>query len=238
MNFIISLNNSVSNKLTEKYNKPEFVVKQNILLDKSFQIFEKQENFYAFSGKIYNKNEFSLNTENNAEFISELINKQGIEQIKKIDGKYTIIIKEQEKYTIIIDRHGVNSQVYYNENYIVSHQELFLEFDDFSPEPDINNIALFLKIGYIPAPQTALKKVYKLPAGYILSKNKDDFKIFEQYPFDEFSHEENKIKISVEEATEQYMYLHRKALENRIKDSKKVQILLSGGYDSGGNIML
>jgi len=45
-----------------------------------------------------------------------------------------------------------------------------------------------------------------------------------------------KSKLTLDEAVSEYEKLHKSAIESRIKGAEKVGLLLSGGYDSGGNI--
>lgn len=193
--------------------------------------------YYIF-GKIYNLNKITQSplSVNPAEVVATLYNQKGYDAFKILDGEFIIIIKSTDKTIAYRDRHGAGSQIYYTANYMASHPKLLKHFVHFKAEAHLDNLALFLKIGYIPAPDTALKGVKKLPAGHVLSISKLNAQIHDLFGYEQFGPIIDTKKISIEEATLQYETLHREAIWDRVSGQNKVQLLLSGGYDSGGNI--
>ncbi|MEA3445300.1 MAG: asparagine synthase C-terminal domain-containing protein, partial [Bacteroidota bacterium] len=94
----------------------------------------------------------------------------------------------------------------------------------------------FLSIGYIPSPQSSLKGVQKLGAGFYLTI-KDGLQVEkDMFGYQEFLNSNNSCKMSIGDATAEYERLHKEAIEARIKDKNSVGLLMSGGYDSAGNI--
>ena len=173
---------------------------------------------------------------NKAESAFKIINKNGIDGIKLLDGEFLIIISTAEKYTVIRDRHGAGLQFFYNETQFCSDLNLFLEDKSFVAKPNIKALYSFLNRGYIPAPLTALNGVKKLEAGCMLEVTGNDQKIINLFDFNDFSSFAGSLHLSDEDATSQYEYLHKQAILQRMKGVTSSGVLLSGGYDSGGNI--
>ncbi len=191
--------------------------------------------------KIYNKEEvqkrLNYSPENTADLVLELITREGAMGCRCLNGKFTIILCEKDKTTIVRDRNGEGPMIYFtNEFFTDSYHGLF-DFKKFKAEPDLTGITTFLKIGYIPAPSTALSGVSKVPAGEILTVTKNGYKLDKLFGFDEILNAERK-EIPLNEAIETYSDLLKKSLNRRIGDAETVGVLLSGGYDSGGNIAL
>lgn len=162
--------------------------------------------------------------------------KSGLNAFKKVDGDFTIFIITNEKIHIIRDRHGVGCQVFYSDNFATSRLADFTTLKGFECKPDYEALFTFLSIGFIPAPLCSLKAVKKLEAGHVLSIDSRSKKITDLFPVSEFLSNTNTCKLSIEEATIEYERLHKKAIKDRIGNAQKVGLLLSGGYDSGGNI--
>lgn len=162
--------------------------------------------------------------------------KDGLNYLKKIDGDYVVFIIEENKILIVRDRHGVGSQVFYSAGYITSNLADFTSLDGFNCKPDIDSLFTFLSIGFIPSPQSSLEGVKKLGAGFALVIEKNAQSVIDLYPVEDFLAKANTCKLSMDEATTEYERLHKLAIAQRITGENKVGLLLSGGYDSGGNI--
>ena len=238
MKFIASINQAIE-KLIDKNILSNFTQIDSFVASESFIRFEEANVTVYFSGKIYNeanlKKDFSQ-VGNTANLIWAIYKKHTCKGFKVFDGEYTLIIKTPEKLIVYRDRHGAGAQVYFTDKYFSSHQNLLVQFSNFKVEPNFDNLALFLKHGYIPAPETALKGVQKLPGGQVAIFEGGEVKLLELYGYNDFGLISETIKISEQEATEEYERLHQEAIKARVSDSEQVQLLLSGGYDSGGNI--
>ncbi|MBK7712942.1 MAG: hypothetical protein IPJ37_19900 [Bacteroidales bacterium] len=193
------------------------------------------------SEKIYNSEEIRQHLNylsgNTADLILELINREGVSGCRRLNGKFTIILCENEKTTIIRDRNGEGPMVYFTNDFYTDSYSGLTDFKNFSAEPDMTGIKTFLKIGYIPAPLTSLKGVSKVPAGAILYHTRDGFHYGKLFDFEEIIKSDRK-SVSLPEAVETYSDLLKKSLKRRIGDAETVGVLLSGGYDSGGNIAM
>jgi asparagine synthase (glutamine-hydrolysing) len=193
------------------------------------------------SEKIYNSDDIRLqlnySTGNTADLVLELIIRNGVAGCRRLNGKFTIILCEKGKTTIIRDRNGEGPMIYFTKDFFTDSYSRLWDFKSFRAEPDLAGITTFLKIGYIPAPLTSLSGVNKVPAGSILSVTNDGFEYGKLFDYDEILNTDRK-SISAQEAIETYSHLLEKSIRRRIGDSKTVGVLLSGGYDSGGNIAM
>lgn len=197
-----------------------------------------EQHLYVYE-KIYNINKvrenYNFTSGSNAEFILELITREGFKACRQLDGKYTIILQNNKGTTIIRDRNGEGKMIYFTHDFFTDSYLGLFDFKKFKAEPDLTGITTFLKIGYIPAPNTALKGVSKVPAGEVLYANKDGFRFEKLFDYDEIANSKRK-EVSLNEAIENYDKLLKKSLTSRIGNAPEVGVLLSGGYDSGGNI--
>lgn len=227
MKFLLSLNNDIAKEVQQDYQYKN----SGFFSDKKPYLYEDKGDKVFVLGDIYN-----LEEEDIAQSVYNIFIKESQKGWKNLDGEFTIIMYYEKKWILYRDRHGAGPQIYFTKNYCVSHPQLLHQCKSVQIIPDFETIALFLKIGYIPSPQTALKNVNKLPAGYflILENNKIEFQ--DLYGYEDFGNSTSAIKITEQEATAEYERLHKKAIQARVKNSKNVQLLLSGGYDSGGNI--
>jgi asparagine synthase (glutamine-hydrolysing) len=161
---------------------------------------------------------------------------KGADFFKQIDGDYTLIVSSDTSFLAYRDRHGAGPQFFYNEHYFASHLFAFKSINAFDPQPNLSALAQFLTMGYIPSPQTSLKGVKKLGAGCYLKIENGHIQEENLYSFEQFKSNYNTLKMSEHEAIEEYERLHKASIKARVAGKKKVGLLMSGGYDSGGNI--
>jgi len=215
-------------------------IKGNIY-NQGYQVAERGGKTLFLSAKIYNLEQIrlrlSLPSASVAELVFELIEREGVMGCRLLNGKYTIILTENENTTIIRDRNGEGKMIYFTKDFFTDSYHGLFQFKNFKAVPNQTGIATFLKIGYIPAPVTSLAGVSKVPAGEILYATKEGFRFEKLFGYDEILHAERK-PIPLEEAKEAYSDLLKKSLNMRIGDVDMVGVLLSGGYDSGGNIAM
>ncbi|MCX6306806.1 MAG: asparagine synthase-related protein [Bacteroidetes bacterium] len=172
-----------------------------------------------------------------AGLIFELIEKEGIRGIELVNGKFTIIISEPGKTTIYRDRNGEDRMIYFTKEFFTDSYQALKEFKSFVARPDLTGITTFLKVGYIPAPCTSLEGVMKVPAGEVFTISREGVKSEKLFDFQSMLHAKRD-PVSLEDTVEQYRDLLKKSLIRRIDGADVVGALLSGGYDSGGNIAM
>ncbi len=239
MKFIATRNTDLNTVLDSKKVSEFDIVRSNLVTDSSCQIAEEYGKTIFFWGKIYNYNKLIDNYPKSTSIPMLILKRYEVnllESFKELDGEFTFVISEEKKTLVYRDRHGAGPQVYYTKDNFTSHQKLLSYINNENFEPDFQTLALFLKIGYIPSPETALKNVWKIPGGQALIYENNTHRLQDLYGYKDFGLESETIKISEQEATLEFERLHKEALTSRVKDSSNVQLLLSGGYDSGGNI--
>jgi asparagine synthase (glutamine-hydrolysing) len=190
------------------------------------QYYEDNIHFFL-NGKIFNKGV--------KEFIEDYL-KVGLNAFKSVDGDFLIIIIQGQKIQFVRDRHGAGKQLFFTDRYLTNQLIGFTSIPEFAIKPNYEALFTFLSIGYIPSPQTSLEGVSKLPGGCVLEFENNKTSLTDLYEFDDFLAEAGTTKLSMEEAIAEYERLHEESIANRIKNADKVGLLLSGGYDSGGNI--
>jgi asparagine synthase (glutamine-hydrolysing) len=225
-----------TNKKISKYLNqfpPDFLTNNAFEYSADGQIAELNSHTLLFFGNVHN---FDHTYDVPQNILRNYLDK-GIESFKSLDGEFTFCIQNKNETLIHRDRHGAGLQVYYNEFAFSSFLKNFLNFKNFVSEPNKEALFTFLSIGYIPSPMCSLKGVSKIPAGHILTVKNGEQKLETLFSWENFKNTcTNPRNISVEEATAEYEQLHKKSILDRVKGKKKVGLLLSGGYDSGGNI--
>lgn len=206
-----------------------------------YQEFSREGKSLLIAEKIYNKEDIQRRLDffptNAAELVLELVAREGVSGCRMLNGKFTIVYFEGSQITIVRDRNGEGPMIYFTKDFFTDSYQGLFQFKDFKAEPDLTGLVTFLKIGYIPAPTTALRGVGKVPAGEILTIKKNEISLDKLFGFDEILHAERK-EISLKEAVDTYSDLLKQSLKRRIDDAATVGVLLSGGYDSGGNIAM
>jgi asparagine synthase (glutamine-hydrolysing) len=193
------------------------------------------------SEKIYNlpelRTQLNFMDGNSADLVLQLIDKHGIPGCRLLNGKFTLILCEKDKITIVRDRNGEGPVIYLTKDFFTDSYSRLHDFKDYSPQPDLTGITTFLKIGYIPAPVTALKGVGKVPAGAVLYVTSKGFEYGKLFDFGEILKTDRKA-VPLQEAIDRYSDLLKSSLKRRFGKAGTVGVLLSGGYDSGGNIAI
>lgn len=235
---LFSFDNPVEEKLINK--KDLQWINSSFAADSTPNYTHDDENKLILLGRVHNLDElaekFRLAQENDASTILSLYIKLGNLCFELLEGEYTLIIIHDNKTIIVRDRHGSGPQIYYTNQEFTTHLSGLKNFKNFSPQPNEMSLSTFLSLGYIPAPETSLLGVKKIPAGHILETGNNDQQLIPMYSWEKFIAPVSSTKMDFQEAVTEYDRLLKAAIKRRVKDKKNVGILLSGGYDSGGNI--
>ena len=203
-------------------------------LSSSYEEYSKNGITLLFSGRIYNQEELSDNAKTTVEALLDNYIRDSYSSFLKINGKATIIVIESDSITVFRDHWGEGPLFFYTDKFFSDSLDGVLQVSKLNPTVDKVALNSFLRYGFNPAPLTLVKGISKLPAGYVLIHNKNENKLINLFDYQEFKSET--IKISMEEAVEEYGRLLQKSIRRRINGYDTVGALLSGGYDSGGNI--
>lgn len=207
----------------------------------------------VLNGEIYNYKELSedlrarghkFKSNTDTEAIIHLYEEYGEECVKQLRGMFAFAIWDERKQTLMLarDRPGKKPLLYYYKNGI------FCFSSEFSSllasgliDKEINRKAIhyYLTFGYIPAPMTIYKDVYKLqPAHILVLKNivgQASRLSIKQYWSLDYA---RKINISEEEAASEVLRLLKEAVKIRLHSDVPLGAFLSGGIDSSTIVAL
>ena len=212
----------------------------SIAVDNDVSVYTGNQFTLYLCGRIYNGKELAesngLIFSGDAELAGQLYEWRGVSSFGEYDGAYTIIVRTREETIIYRDFASSGVPVYYTQTCFSSSLKGITNIKNFSLDPDIESFACFLHLGYIPSPQTVLKGVKKMAGGELLTYCNHQITVTETLIRTDFIRSHGTSKLSLEEAVSEYDRLHRQAIARRIAGKNNVALLLSGGYDSGGNI--
>lgn len=199
----------------------------------------------VFNGEIFNwaalkqdlaAKGFSFKTESDTEVLLNLYITYGAECINMLNGFFAFCIydKAEKKGILARDRYGIKPLVYYKDSdslFFASELKALVALD----VPKVLNkevLPHYFSLGYIPAPATIYKNVYKLkPGNYIEFGVGKDIEVKKYYHLP-FPTESNLNKIDYEEAKQELRKLISDAVKIRLMADVPVGAFLSGGVDS------
>ncbi len=191
-----------------------------------------------FSGIIYNLEDlnagFSDKNLSAADLLLHLFLKNGIQAFAKLNGKFLILIYREGEFIAVRDRYGEGPMLYYTDEYFCNLFDHIFDFKDFVAKPNRTAIASYLMYSYVPSPLSSLNGLNKLEGGAVLIKNESGIKLDTLFSYEDFV--TDRTTMDETEALEEYERLFKLSILRRIKGHDTVGALLSGGYDSGGNI--
>ena len=219
-----------------------------IIKDKEFNFFissngSKEDISYCFRENIHAvllgcvTNDFGI-ADNKLRSISDVIIanylSRGIECLNTIDGSYTIILWDRNRETLFIrgDMYGTKYLYYYfsPEKELTFSNNLDI-LSQFSLKRDISIKALheYLRFLDISPPYTIYEEVYLLEPENILISNGKEINL-KKIP----TTSSNKYngKMCLTDSQTFFKNLLTKSIEQRVKNSKKTGVFLSGGIDS------
>lgn len=200
----------------------------------------------VFNGEIYNYRELKsdlikqghqFRTNSDTETILHLYEEHGPTCLNYLRGMFSLAIWDSNSQELFLARDRVGKKpLYYSRNsqyfLFASEMKSLLAFPNLPRQIDYESVYLYLSYGYIPAPNTILKNIYKLEAGsYLLLKNGR----LEKSRYWNLSYQINS-QISEEESIERVRYLLDDAVKVRLESEVPLGCLLSGGIDSSANV--
>jgi len=192
----------------------------------------------VFNGEVYNFQEIAndlqlkLRTSSDTEVILEAFIKKGIDFVNELNGMFALAIYDKTKQELYLlrDRIGIKPLYYFWDGNKFAFASELKSLSELNQE--INQAAIhdFLHLGYIPAPKSIYKKIFKLPAGSWLKVSKHGLEIKKYWDLqDKIS---PNILTSEIEATEQLHNLLQSSVKYRLISDVPLGIFLSGGIDS------
>ncbi len=198
-----------------------------------------------FNGEIFNykelksqlvKDGFAFTTGSDTEVLLNLYIAHGAECINQLNGFFSFCIydKEEKKGIIVRDRYGIKPLVYYQQDYSIFFASELKALVSMGIPKLLNQDVLpyYFSLGYIPAPNSIYKNVFKLePGNYIEFKVGAGTEVKKYYdlPFRTVPDASN---INYEEAKAHLRKLISDAVKIRLVADVPVGAFLSGGVDS------
>lgn len=190
-----------------------------------------------FYGKLYNRDTLQATPDNtNAELAADIYQRNGGTDFSLLDGSFVIVYYTETECGILRDHHGTHYPVYYTPNGHFSTSWLYLkECDDANLKYNPISLSSFLQRGIMDERSFVISGAHAINAGEHIKMNRYDFPvhdlIIKHTPKVVFEKDPD-----IENYSRRYGELHAQAISRRIGDSRRVGILLSGGYDSGSNL--
>ena len=207
----------------------------------------------VYNGEIYNaldiKKELlesgkvsDFRSTSDTEILLEAIACEGIDVIKKMKGMFAIALfdREEQELTLIRDRAGEKPLHYgiVNGRFVfASDLASIKQIDGFCSEINRDALALYFRLGYIPAPYTIYKDISKLQPGCIL-KIKAPFtgqpaiRHYWSMKEEMLAGEQNLFEGCFEDASKELEQLLIEVLRGQMLSDVPLGAYLSGGIDS------
>jgi asparagine synthase (glutamine-hydrolysing) len=205
----------------------------------------------AYNGEIYNfadirkdleKRGQSFTSNSDTEVLLNACAEWGVEPtLRRLNGMFAFALwdKQDRRLTLGRDRLGVKPLYYgWTQNSFVFGSELkaLHAHPEFIRKQDRESLALFLRLGYIPAPYSIYEGVYKLPAGQFLTVSAPRQRASPEAYWDPQTVIqgciENRFAGNFDEATDELDILLRDSVRLRMLADVPVGAFLSGGIDS------
>lgn len=217
------------------------------LSDQGHQPMSFLENTIVFNGEIYNYREIrdellkqghSFSSNCDTEVVLHAYKEWGAECVSRFIGMYAFAIYNQSEQSIFIcrDRAGIKPlYYYYDDNNFIFGSELKVlhQYPGFKKQINQDAIALYMRLGYIPAPYSIFENTYKLPQGHYLhidlKSHKQELKRYWNL-HDYYS--APKLDISYEEAKDKIEEILKSSFNYRMVSDVPVGVFLSAGFDS------
>ena len=205
----------------------------------------------AYNGEAYNFHEIRRDLEkegqyfvsnSDTEVLVEACALWGVERaLSRLNGMFGFALwdNKEQTLTLVRDRLGVKPLYYgWFQNALLFGSELkaLHSFPGFTGTLDRSSLALFLRLGYIPAPHSIYEDIYKLPPGHLLTVSAPGARVSPR-PYwcaREVAEggAQNRFKGGLPEALDQLDLLLRDSVRLRMLADVPVGAFLSGGIDS------
>lgn len=215
------------------------------LSSRGHQPMEFENLVIVLNGEIYNflevrktlqKQGYKFNSNSDTEVLLKAYHYWGKESIDQLRGMFSFAIWDKVKKELIIvrDRAGVKPLYYYASGELLifaSELRAIIKHPKARQEIDFSSLGEFLQFGYISAPRSIYKNIYKLEPGSYLRINQKGQRKKTPY-WNLTSAENNKLNISEDQALERMEELLSTSFNYRMVSDVPAGVFLSGGVDS------
>jgi len=209
----------------------------------------------VFNGEIYNHSRLREGLEErghayasrtDSETILHLYEERGLDFVHDIEGDYAIALWDarQQRLVLVRDRIGVKPLYFYRRDgrfLFGSEIKAILRHPAVTAEVDEEALYHYLTFLTTPAPRTLFRGIEKLPAGHMLTVERDGRIHVKQY-WDALPPEESAAAVNAlrdeEEHKQEILRLLRASISKRMMSDVPFGVFLSGGVDSSANVAL
>ncbi|MFA7324161.1 MAG: asparagine synthase (glutamine-hydrolyzing) [Candidatus Nanopelagicales bacterium] len=198
----------------------------------------------VFNGEIYNHQELrgrledsghQLSSHADGEVIAHLYEEDPQSFMHQLDGMFAIAIvdRTRDRITLIRDRWGKKPLLYTSSNgtlAFASEMRALLGSGLASDQADEIAIDAYLRLGYVPAPQTAVQGVLQVPPGHMLTGDLAGNVLDLECWWAPIAQPDESIDLA--SAVERTGALLLEAVRKRLISERPIGIFLSGGVDS------
>jgi len=159
--------------------------------------------------------------------------------LQKMRGMFAFALWDENQQQLFLarDRFGIKPLYYaeYDDRlYFASEIKAILAQSDIPRRVNLAALEAMFTLGFVPGPATMFEGIYKLPPAHYLIAG-DGHRTIKNYWQLDYQEDE---KISMGEATEQFLMLLRESVQLRLMSEVPLGALLSGGLDSGTLVAL
>ena len=213
----------------------------------------EQSVWIVFNGEIYNHAELRKGLEQrghkyasrtDTETILHLYEERGLDFVNEIDGDFAIALWDsaREHLLLVRDRIGVKPLYFHHQGgriIFASEIKAILAYPSLTPEMDEEALYHYLSFLTTPAPQTLFRNIRKLPAGHMLTFDRQGNTKLIQY-WDALPPVPGAANGDLSDATQrsQILRLLRESVKKRMMSDVPFGVFLSGGVDSSANVAL
>ena len=228
--------------LSEIANQPMYAQNERYVMIFNGEVFNYQEIRQELPTNILQ----NLKTSSDSEIILELFSLMGNACVQLFNGMFVMVIydKQMQKTTIFRDRMGVKPLYYFYDNksdkksFAFASELKSLQKMPLKHEIDRSAVADFLHLGYIPAPKSIYKNIFKMPTASILEIDKNGlniqnyWNIFDKIDTKNNNNQTNFLYQDENIAKAELKRLLQSSVGYRLIADVPVGVFLSGGIDS------
>jgi asparagine synthase (glutamine-hydrolysing) len=198
----------------------------------------------TYNGEVYNykklrsdlKNKgYQFRTESDTEVVLCAYEAWGKRCVERFEGMFAFAVADFRKRELFLarDQFGIKPLLYRLDNGSFAFASEFAalkQLPDWTGEIDLYAIDLYLRYQYIPAPHTAFRKVFKLPAGHRMTvRMGEPHQKIERYWEPDFSHKKH---FREDQLITELDNSLRDSVQRHLVSDVEFGALLSGGVDS------
>jgi asparagine synthase (glutamine-hydrolysing) len=204
----------------------------------------------VFNGEIYNhatlrkgleERGHIYTSQTDSETILHLYEERGLDFVHDLEGDYGIALWDAKLQQLVLvrDRIGVKPLYFYHKDgrfIFASEIKAILQHPAVTPEVDEDAMYHYLTFMTTPAPTTLFRDIKKIPAGHMLTLQRNGDERMTQY-WDALP-SESPAKRTDEEHQTEILRLLRDSIRKRMMSDVPFGVFLSGGVDSSANVAL